>query len=82
MNKDMEVETILQFQKQYQTENNRQIEKEIRKKGIHSACLNSNLNEKYSYQFNLEIPEVKIYNQHKSYQCNIYAFFRVAKSIM
>ncbi len=61
---------------------NTKIEEKIKKEGLAKACLNESLTTSYDFNFNLEIPEVKIYDQKNSHQCNIYAFLRVIKSIM
>lgn len=55
------------------------IEGEIRKFGILKA---NQRDQKYRFKFNVKVPDVKIYNQHNSRQCNIYAFLRVVKDIM
>lgn len=83
MNKEIKIEDILDYQKKYKSDvNNLELEKNINVYGIKKACLNNDLANAYSYQFNIEIPEVKMYDQKRSSQCNIYAFLRVLKSIM
>ena len=79
MNEDISLDDIRFFEDKYNIEKNKKIEKEIKKYGLKKACLNDN---DYKYFFNLELPEVKIYNQYNSHQCNIYAFLRVVKDIM
>lgn len=83
MNKEISLSDISNFQKEY-TKNlgNNQIEEKIKEQGITKACLNEDLIKNVEYRFNIEIPEMKIYNQKNSSQCNIYAFFRMIKSII
>lgn len=83
MKKEIEAEDIALFRSKYQeNENNCKIEQSIKEYGLRKTCLNKDLASQYKYDFNVEIPKVKIYDQKKSYQCNIYAFLRVVKSIM
>lgn len=83
MNKEIQLENLLSFQNEYQNNpNNLIIEKSIKEKGLKKTCLNKDLANFCKYEFNVEIPRVKIYDQKNSYQCNTYAFLRVIKSIM
>lgn len=83
MGKDIKLEEIINFQIDYEkNENNKELEMSISKYGIGHSCLNKELLSQCKYHFNIEIPEVKIYDQKRSYQCNIYAFLRMLKSIV
>ena len=74
---------VIKFQKEYlNNKENEEIRKSISKNGIEKACFNKTLEESLKYRFNLQIPEMKTYNQNNSYECNIYAFLRMIKSIM
>lgn len=81
MEKEILLEDICEFQKQYVEDiNNLNIEKKIRKLGLMKASMDKK--PKLKFKFNIEVPETKIYNQLNSHQCNIYAFLRVVKDIM
>lgn len=83
MNKDLNLEKIKEFHKNYiNNKDNLEIETNIKNNGIKNAIIDTTRLNEFSYKFNIEIPEVKIYNQKNSYQCNIYAFLRVIKSTM
>lgn len=83
MKQEIEKKDLEYFSSKYEDNtNNTKIEQSIKNVGIRKTCLNKDLAAKYKYDFNIEIPKVKIYNQKKSYQCSIYAFLRVIKSIM
>lgn len=83
MKQEIEMKDLEQFRNKYkENNNNSKIEQSIKNIGLRKTCLNKDLASKYQYDFNIEIPKVKIYDQKKSYQCNIYAFLRVIKSIM
>lgn len=79
MNKDITLEDIKSFEKKYNNKQNKNVEDKIKKYGLKYACLN---NKDYKFEFNLELPDVKIYNQFDSHECNIYAFLRVVKDIL
>lgn len=66
-------------QKYYGNPANTLAEEQIRKLGILKA---NQRDQKYRFRFNVKVPDVKIYNQYDSQQCNIYAFLRVVKDIM
>lgn len=74
---------IKDFQNRY-LENpvNREYETKIKAVGLTKALINNEVVNNHSFQFNIELPEVGIYNQKNSYECNIYAFLRVFKSVM
>lgn len=83
MNSEISMKDMLYFKTEY--ENNKEnvdIQNKIRKFGIKNASIDKDIESKIEFKFNIEIPETKIYNQHNSSQCNIYAFLRVVKSIM
>lgn len=83
MKQEIEMKDLEQFRNKYkENNNNSKIEQSIKNIGLRKTCLNKDLAAKYQYDFNVEIPKVKIYDQKKSYQCSIYAFLRVIKSIM
>lgn len=83
MKQEIEMKDLEQFRNKYEENNNNcKIEQSIKNVGLRKTCLNKDLAAKYQYDFNIEIPKVKIYDQKKSYQCSIYAFLRVIKSIM
>ncbi len=83
MNREINLEDISEFQDKYQeNENNRIIENNIKKHGILKARIAKKEQDRLEFKFNIEVPEVKIYNQLNSRQCNIYAFLRVAKDIL
>lgn len=83
MNSEISMEDMLYFKTEYENnKENMEIENKIRKLGVMNASAEENIKSKIEFKFNIEIPETKIYNQHNSCQCNIYAFLRVVKSIM
>ena len=83
MNKEIKLGDVLRYQEEYLKEKeNILIEKDIKENGIEKACSNKELSEKLKYRFNIQIPEVKVYDQKEGYECNIYAFLRMIKSIM
>ena len=83
MNKEISIKDIYKFQQEYLDNNeNTKIEKQIQTDGLTKTCLNEELVGNLTYEFNIEIPEVKVYNQKNSKQCNIYACLRVIKSII
>lgn len=83
MNKEIKLGDIAKYHEEYlENKDNVNIEKNIKEHGIEKACFNSELEEKQKYRFNIQIPEIKIYDQKDGYECNIYAFLRMIKSIM
>lgn len=83
MTDEILLDDIYKFNEQYKkNENNIVVEKKIKKYGIMRASVDDNKKSKLKFEFNIEIPETKIYNQHDSHQCNIYAFLRVVKDIL
>lgn len=81
MDENITLEDLSYFYEKYnEKKENLIIADKIRKYGIKKACVNEENN--YEFNFNIEVPEVKIYNQHHSHQCNIYAFLRVVKDIL
>lgn len=83
MKNEILLDDIYEFNEQYKaSENNIAIEKKIKKDGIRKASVDDSKKNKLKFEFNIEVPETKIYNQHSSRQCNIYAFLRVVKDIL
>ncbi len=83
MNKEIKLGDILKYQKEYlNDENNINLENNIYENGLENVCLDKELVKNTSYKFNIQIPEMKMYDQKQSYECNIYAFLRMIKSIM
>lgn len=83
MNKEIKLGDILKYQKEYlNDENNINLENNIYENGLENACLDKELVKNTYYKFNIQIPEAKMYDQKQSYECNIYAFLRMIKSIM
>ena len=83
MTKEIKLGDIKKYQEKYtNNKENVKIQETIIKDGLEKACFNKELQEKYKYKFNIQIPEIKMYNQKNGYECNIYAFLRVIKSIM
>lgn len=80
MKDEIDIGQIRELREKYcATKDNILIEKEIQQNGLLKVARND---AKYRFRFNIEVPKVKIYNQHDSYQCNIYAFLRVLKDIL
>ncbi len=83
MKKELELGDIYKFQEEYlSNKQNTKIEESIRVVGLKKACFNKELEQNQKYNFNIQIPKIKMYDQKNGYECNIYAFLRVIKSIM
>lgn len=83
MTKEIELENISKFKQNYDANSaNKDIETQIRNLGIKKASVDKETLEKMPFDFNLEVPEIKLYDQGNAYQCNIYAFLRVVKDVM
>ncbi len=83
MSKEIKLGEISKFQEEYlNNKENVSIEKNIHENGLKKASINKELEEKQKYRFNIQIPEIKIYDQKDSCEYNIYAFLRMIKSIM
>lgn len=83
MDKEIKLGDISKFKEDYLSDlENVKTEENIRVNGIESACFNKALEEKQKYRFNIQIPETKMYDQKNGYECNIYAFLRMIKSII
>lgn len=83
MNNEITLDDIKIYENIYQENtNNIEIQKRIKKLGIMKASVDEKIKDSYNFQFNIEIPEDKISNQHNSYQCNIFAFLKVVNSIL
>lgn len=83
MNNEVNFDDIEYFKNNIQRDKkNTKIQKFIYNNGINETCFNYDLEAKTNFEFNIEIPKVKMYNQKNAYECNIFAFIRVIKSIM
>lgn len=83
MKSEIALEDIDYFQKKYRENmENISIEKRIKELGIKRGSIRNQGSDILKFEFNIEVPDVKIYNQYNSYQCNIYAFLRVVKDIL
>ncbi len=83
MEKEIKLDDIEFFYNQYQNNpKNLEIEHGIRKYGILKSSIDQQKIDEFQFQFNIETPDTKIYDQLGSHQCNIYAFFRVIKDIL
>ncbi len=83
MNKEIKLGDINKYQKEYLNDKgNTILENDIYENGLEEACLNKEIIKNTCYKFNIQIPEMKMYDQKQSYECNIYAFLRMIKSIM
>ncbi|MDE6292785.1 MAG: hypothetical protein K2L98_03805, partial [Bacilli bacterium] len=83
MKKEINIEDIESFKSKYDKEEDNKItEERIRELGIMQASADNLKREEFKFDFNIEVPEVKIYNQLDSHQCNIYAFLRVIKDVL
>lgn len=80
MQSEISAEEVLDFSEKYRSKSaNLTAENEIRKIGLLNAARSE---QKYRFRFNVETPKTKIYHQHDSHQCNIYAFLRVLKDVL
>lgn len=83
MEKEIKLRDVTKFQKEYlNNDGNLIIQENIHENGLEKTCFNKELNESLKYRFNIQISEMKMYDQKHGYECNIYAFFRMIKSIM
>lgn len=83
MKDEILLENIYEFQRQYQSdENNTSVEKKIKEFGLLKASIDENKKSELKFEFNVEVPEVQIYDQFGSHQCNIFAFLRVVKDVL
>lgn len=80
MKQELKLEDINKFHNDFI--NTKEKEENKQEYSIKKLSLNKERLKDFKYKFNVEIPEVKIYNQQNSYQCNIYAFLRVIKSLL
>lgn len=68
MNKEIKLEDIEIYQNNYlANKNNVNIQKFIYTNGINATCFNYDLESKTKFDFNIEIPKVKMYNQRNAY---------------
>ena len=83
MEKELDIEIIEQFHDDYiSSSENLNLENNIKKFGIKASVIDKKRLDSFKYEFNIEIPEIKMYDQKNSAQCNIYAFLRVIKSLL
>ena len=83
MKLDLEIDKVKEFQESYvSSKKNLELEKNISKYGVKASVIDKERLASFEYKFNIELPETKMYNQQNSFQCNIYAFLRVIKSLM
>ena len=63
MLEEIKLGDIKKFQEKYINNNeNEKIQESIMKDGLEKTCFNKELQEKYKYRFNIQIPEIKMYN--------------------
>lgn len=83
MKNNIELKDIESFKSFYESNNDNLVaESKIKDLGLKKASVNEQILNDYNFNFNVTVPETKIYNQRSSQQCNIYAFLRVVKDIM
>lgn len=82
MKRGATIEEIEEFQKIYRNDPRNAIaEKKIKNLGLKKASIDESRRNSFVYEFNVEVPDCKVYDQFRSRQCNIYAFLRVVKDI-
>ncbi len=80
MNKQITLEQINEFSKEYNNEKtNKIIENSITKNGLENTCIDRNVIIENQPIFNIELPESKRYDQKDSYKCWVYAGINVIK---
>lgn len=80
MKSEISANDLLKFEQTYcSNPENSVLENSIQQAGLLATSRNP---QKYKFKFNIEVPKTKIYHQHDSHQCNIYAFLRVVKDIL
>lgn len=80
MKSEISANDLLRFEQTYcSNPENSVLENSIQQTGLLATSRNL---QKYKFKFNIEVPKTKIYHQHDSHQCNIYAFLRVVKDIL
>jgi len=80
MKAEIKAEDLVKFAGQYQANpENIETEKLVHKVGLQKAAQNG---VRYRFKFNIETPRSKIFHQHDSYQCNIFAFLRVVRDVI
>lgn len=83
MKKNIELNDIICFKNFYESnQDNLVIEAKIKDLGLRRASVNEQKLNDYDFNFNVIVPDVKIYNQRNSVECNIYGFLRVVKDVM
>ena len=72
--KDIDYEQIKRFYNEYNNDkNNKIIENAMKKIGMQSFCLNTDIINSTPNVFNIELPNTKIYDQEDSWLCWLYA---------
>ncbi len=72
--KDIDYEQIIKFCNEYNKDkNNKVIENAMKKIGMQSFCLNTDIINSTPNVFNIELPNTKIYDQEDSWLCWLYA---------
>lgn len=83
MNKEIKLGDIKRYKDEYKRIcKNKDLEEKIKDNGLKQACFNKDIEKNSKFKFNIQIPDVKTYDQKNSKECSIYAFLRVIKSIM
>lgn len=73
MNSEITQELIKKFSSLYNTENNKELEKNITKNGLQKTLINKAVIEENKREFNIELPIIKREDQKESSRCWIYA---------
>lgn len=73
MNSEITQELIKKFSSLYNTENNKELEKNITKNGLQKTLINKAVIEENKREFNIELPIIKKEEQKESSRCWIYA---------
>ena len=83
MEKEIVLENVIDFHDRYRKDpKNLEIERKIKKFGILKSSIDEKRIDEFHFEFNIETPKVKIYDQLGSHQCNIFAFLRIVKDIL
>ena len=80
INKQISLEQISTFSKEYnKNRNNKIIENAITQNGLENTCIDRQIIMENQPIFNIELPECKRFDQKDSYKCWIYAGINVIK---
>ena len=72
--KDIDYKQIQKFYNEYNNDkNNKIVENAMKKIGMESFCLNTDIINRTPNVFNIELPNTKIYDQEDSWLCWLYA---------